>query len=124
MKILFVPVLLFAMLGCHSVVAPVPGSVNTFDSTSYVSLVTADSVIETTKTDLASGAFPATIAPNVKTALNDLIKYYDIADQAYLAYHASAMQGTPTPAQQAAVTAGLASVQVFITALTSAKAGN
>src|SRR5271157_2963660 len=80
-----------------------PGSPNAFDSATYDTLVTTHSVIESTKTDLAANAFPASISANVKTALNALIQAYDVADTAYQAYHSSALAGTATTAQQAAV---------------------
>src|ERR1700682_3309665 len=64
-----------------------PGSANKFESDSYDAVLIAHSVIETTKTDLANNAFPVSIAGNVKTALNDLIKAYDVADSAYKQYH-------------------------------------
>jgi hypothetical protein len=99
-----------------------PGAANKFDSDSYDAVLVAHSVIETTKTDLANGAFPASIAGTVKTALNALIASYDLADSAYLAYHSAALAGTATTAQSTAVTNALNDVNVKTTALTSAKA--
>ena len=99
-----------------------PGAANTFDSSAYDSVLIAHSVIETTKTDLANNAFPASIAGNVKTALNDLIKAYDTADSAYIAYHNAALAGTATAAQSTALTNALTDVNTKTSALTSAKA--
>jgi hypothetical protein len=99
-----------------------PGAANAFDSSAYDSVLVAHSVIETTKTDLANGAFSASIAGNVKAALNALIKSYDIADSAYIAYHNAALAGTATTDQSNAVTAALANVNAKTSALTSAKA--
>ena len=98
-----------------------PGSANKFDSDSYDAVLIAHSVIETTKTDLANNAFPASIAGNVKTALNDLIKAYDVADTAYIAYHNAALAGTATAAQSTAVTNSLTTVNTSTSALTAAK---
>jgi hypothetical protein len=99
-----------------------PGAANKFDSDSYDAVLVAHSVIETTKTDLANGAFPASIAGTVKTALNALIASYDLADQAYIAYHNAALAGTATTAQSTAVTNALNDVNAKTSALTSAKA--
>jgi hypothetical protein len=99
-----------------------PGAANAFDSNAYDSVLVAHSVIETTKTDLVNGAFPAGIAGNVKTALNGLITSYDLADQAYIAYHNAALAGTATAAQSTAVTNALNDVNAKTSALTSAKA--
>src|ERR1700676_2926447 len=93
------PSLLIALsmtVGCAMNPKPVTGSANQFDSDTYLALATADSVIQTTKADLTNGTFPVNIAGNVKTALNNLIKSYDVADKVYLAYHAAAIAGTVT----------------------------
>jgi hypothetical protein len=112
-----------SVAGCpKSTTAPVPGSANSFDSASYLTLVTTDSVIQSTKADLTNDAFPASIAGQVKTALNDLIKGYNVANTTYQSYHLAAMAGTATVAQSNAVTSTLADVQTKTSALTSAKA--
>jgi hypothetical protein len=118
-----IPALVLALVlaGCAAHVTH-PGAANKFDSDSYDAVLVAHSVIETTKTDLANNAFPASIAGNVKTALNDLIKAYDTADAAYIAYHNAALAGTATPAQSTAVTNALTDVNTKTSALTSAKA--
>lgn len=121
--IIGVAVLALGLGGCTKAYQAHPGSVNTFDSVSYDSVLVAHSVIESTKTDLANGVFPATIAPKVKTALNDLVASYNIADSAYQAYHAAAVAGTATTSQANAVTSGLAQVGTATAALTAAKAG-
>ena len=100
-----------------------PGAANKFDSDSYDAILVAHSIIETTKTDLANNAFPASIAGNVKTALNDLIKGYNAADGAYQTYHTVAIAGTATTAQSDAVKATLADLNTKTAALTAAKAG-
>lgn len=122
MKHVLVLALAVAMTGCAA--RPLhPGAANSFDSGAYDSLIVAHSVIETTKTDLANNAFPAAIASNVKIALNGLIRAYDVADTAYVAYHSAALAGTATPAQSTAVSNGLSDVNTSTAALTAAKAG-
>jgi aspartate-semialdehyde dehydrogenase len=98
-----------------------PGAANSFDSNSYDAVLVAHSVIETTKTDLTNNAFPASIAGQVKTALNDLIKAYDIADTAYTTYHAAAVAGKATMVQSTAVSSALTDLQTKSAALTAAK---
>src|SRR5271156_3502939 len=93
MKRLATLALVLALTGCAAHVVH-PGSANKFDSDAYDSVLVTHSVIETTKTDLANNAFPASIAGNVKTALNDLITGYNAADAAYQAYHNAALAGT------------------------------
>lgn len=100
-----------------------PGSANAFDSNSFDSLIVVKNVIDSTRTDLANNAFPANITGNVKTALNALIQAYNIADSAYLTYHAAAIAGTATPAQQADVQAKLNTMNNGVSTLTSAKGG-
>lgn len=99
-----------------------PGAANKFDSDSYDAVLVTHNLIETTKTDLTNNAFPASIAGNVKTALNDLIKSYDLADVAYTTYHSAALAGSATSAQQTALTNALSSVSTSTAALTAAKA--
>jgi hypothetical protein len=113
--------LALVLAGCAAHVVH-PGSANKFDSDAYDAVLVAHSVIETTKTDLANNAFPASIAGNVKTALNDLITGYNVADTAYKTYHSAALAGTATTAQSDAVTAALNDVNAKTAALTAAKA--
>ncbi len=124
MKCKFAPVVVLCLVlaACsHKVVV---GAANQFDSNSYLTLVTADSVIQQTKADLAAGTFPANIATTVKASLNGLIEAYDVANPIYIAYHTAALAGQATPAQQAAVTSSLASVNSATTALITAKGAN
>ncbi len=99
-----------------------PGAVNQFDSTTYDALLITHSVIETTKTDLASGVFSATLSPKVKTAVNELITAYDAADKLYINYHNAAIAGTSTTVQMTNVSNAIQSVNNATTALTNAKA--
>ena len=89
-------------VGCaKKATAPVPGAINTFDSTTYRALMDAQAAINSFKADVTSGKLPET--PAIKTALNQVISDYNAADQLYQAYHASAGT-TPQAPVQAAVT--------------------
>jgi hypothetical protein len=117
---------LLGTVGCgtQAAKAPIPGSVNQFDSDTYLALVTAYNVIEGTKSALANNQFPVSIAGNVKTALNDLVKAYNAADASYQFYHSAALAGTATPAQQTTVSGNMAQVQFSTTNLTTVKGGH
>jgi hypothetical protein len=135
MKI-FIPALFLLLCGCAA--HPIhPGTANSFDSGAYDTLSVADSVIQSTKTDLAANKFPASIAGNVKSALNGLINAYDIADTFYCgqpvgtplacapnSYHAMAMAGTATPAQSTQLTNDINSVNTATASLSVAKGTN
>lgn len=123
MKVLQFLVLTICLTGCAAH-ANHPGSANKFDSDSYDAVLVAHNVIETTKTDLASNQFPASIAGNVKDALNKLIQGYNIADTAYKTYHAAALAGQATPAQQSALQAALSDLNNQTAALAAAKGGS
>lgn len=103
---------------------PVTGTANQFDSDTYLFLLTTDSVIESTKADLAKGTFPVNSTAAVKAALNKLILAYDAADRVYLAYHTAALNGTATSDQQAAVSAALPDVNANLTILATVKKGS
>lgn len=126
LKTLALVLALTLSLGCAKrvVVANVPGSVNAFDSETYLSLVTTDSLIQSTKASLASNSFPVAWVGNVKQSLNALVQAYDVANLSYQAYHTMALAGTLTPVQQAAVSSNMAAVQTATVNLTSAKGGN
>lgn len=123
-KFKFAAVLLLtiALVGCAAR-AIHPGSVNKFDSEAYDVLLVTDNVIQSTKTDLANNVFSAGVAAKVKDSVNYLIQAYNTADIAYKAYHAAAVSGGATPAQQAAVTSSLNNVSSATSALVNAKAG-
>lgn len=123
-KFLLIPVLALSMVcGCTKAYVAHPGSVNTFDSKSYDYLIATKAVIDQTKTDLANNVFPANITPAVKTAVNALVASYNIADNAYLAYHNAMVAGSATSQQIQDVSSSQAQVQSSLSALTSAKAG-
>lgn len=90
-------VLATAVLGiaCNKPVqAPVPGSLNAFDASSYRSLIDAQAAINAVKTDAAAGKIVLT--PAEKTVLNKAIADYNIAEAAWQAYHAGTTADTAT----------------------------
>lgn len=130
MKILLPLLLSLGLVGCSQNPKPVVGAVNQFDSDTYLTLVTTDSIIQSTKTDLATCAatpaacvFTSGIVGNVKTALNGLISAYNAADASWQVYHSAALAGQSTPAQQSAVNSAIANVTAATVNLTSVKGG-
>jgi hypothetical protein len=128
MRFLATLVLAFSILfagGCnHNVVAPIPGSVNQFDSDTYLTLSTAKGAIDKAKTELANGAFSnATVADDVKKAINAAVTAYNTADVTYQSYHTAAVSGSATPAQQAEVSRTLSNLNTTVVNITTAKGG-
>ncbi len=123
MKQFLLVALLALTLGCSQNPKPIVGAANQFDSDTFLTLVTTDSVIQSTKTALTANQFPANVVTNVRAALNRLIDAYDAADTVYIVYHNAALAGQSTPAQQAAVNQAMGNVQGATTMLVAAKAG-
>jgi hypothetical protein len=98
------PLLLFPSLACHksATVAPVPGAVNTFDSTMYRALMDAQAAITSFKADVASGKL--TLSATGKATLNQVITDYDAANALWQTYHASNGTTAPAPVQAAITT--------------------
>ena len=122
--------LCLGLVACSQNPKPVTGSANQFDSDTYLTLVTTDSVIQTTRADLANCTpwsstcvFPASVVGNVKSALNSLIAAYNAANASWQVYHTAALSGQATQAQQAAVQSGLANVNAATVNLTTVKGG-
>jgi hypothetical protein len=93
-----------------------------FVSQAYDTLSAADAVIVETRADFLANKFPAAAAPKVRTAFNALVTAYDAAQQAWLAFNASASAGGT--ATQNALSAALSGLNQALTGLASAKAGN
>lgn len=91
------------MNGCKAANATLPaGAINSFDATSYQSLMVAQATLNTFKAQAPN--FPQ---PPFKTALNQAIADYNVAESAWQVYHAG--NGT-----SAAVTAAMAIVAIDI----------
>jgi hypothetical protein len=102
----------------------IPGAANVADSDMYLSLVTTDSVIQSTKVDLANNSFPAAWVAGIKKALNSTIQAYDVANVSYQAYHALAVQNKATAQQLSSAQQLVGAAQNSVVALTAAKTGN
>jgi hypothetical protein len=59
-----------------------PGALNQFDATSYTSLMGAQAVLNSVKSDINK------LPPAAKPALNKAIASYNVAEAAWQAYHA------------------------------------
>ena len=124
-KLLLIPLLLASLLlaGCSQNPKPVVGAANQFDSDTYLTMVTVDNVIQSTKAALTANTFPAASVASVKQVLNYTIQAYNTADTAYKAYHAAALVGTATTTQQLDVANKVAAAQSAATALTTTTGG-
>jgi opacity protein-like surface antigen len=99
--------------GCAKhVTAPVPGSLNTFDSYAYRVLADAQAAINDFKASVASGKVPET--PTLKTVLNQAITDYNAANMAYQAWRAAGGNGMTAP-----IAAALNQVNADITNITA-----
>jgi len=121
-----ITVLVLSIACTKSVVAPVPGSANQFDSDTYLTLVTAKAAIDAAKTALAQNppVFTPTLAAIVKSAVNNAVTAYNVADTTYQAYHAAAIAGTATAAQQADVSAKISTMNTAVSQITANHGGN
>jgi len=124
MKPVLILLLALSLSGCAPRATIHPGAANQIDSNFYDTLFVTNNVIESTKLDLSANKFPPSITPNIVTALNKLVSLYNLADQEYKLYHASALAGTATPAQQQALQFKINDVSTAVTVLASAKGGS
>ena len=88
-----------------------PGAVNSFDQNSYTTLLTAQ---DTYNSLLASYKANPTVLAMLKAPLDDAATTINLAEVAWQAYHAAALAGTSTPAQQTAVTTSLTAAQTAL----------
>lgn len=110
------------LAGCAKhAAAPVPGAISQFDSDAYTTLRTARAAIDQTKLELVQGSFTEAETPSVKQAVNAAVTAYNFLDVTYQSYHAAAVAGTATVAEQQAVTSGEADLATAISALTTPK---
>jgi len=93
-KIFFLVLALAAGMGCakKTVTAPLPGAINSFDQTSYQTLMDAQAAINAVKADAASGK--VTLTATQKSVLNQAISDYDLAQASWSAYHSGATADT------------------------------
>jgi len=74
-------------VGCahKTVQAPIPGSINSFDSTAYQTLRTAHDMAKSLSDQAKAGTFKP--SPVEKVAINQFIADLNTADTVYAAYH-------------------------------------
>ncbi len=85
-----------------------PGAVNSFDQTSYATLMTAQATYNSL---LASYKANPTVLAALKAPMDDAATTINVAEVAWQTYHAAALAGTSTTAQQTAVTTSLTTAQ-------------
>jgi hypothetical protein len=95
MKILATLALSVVLIGCtktpiqrHPATATDPGSTTAADADAYDALVLADSLIKSTKADLAANKYPPATAATITIVLRAVISFYDPLDTAYRTEHA------------------------------------
>jgi hypothetical protein len=111
--LLAISLLLVMLTGCAGTKAPVhPGAANTFDSTTYDTLVTMKAGIEQAKVGISDANKPL---------LNRVIDGWNAADALYKSYHTAALAGKATQADQDALAAKVASVNADLNTLKAAK---
>lgn len=115
------PLALFAAMtiGCaHQVSAPIPGSLNSFDSTAYQTLMVSRGIAQSFSDQACSnnGGKPGCFAPSAteKTAINQFIADLNIAETVYVAYHQGAQPQAAAQAALSKVTADQASLPANI----------
>ena len=85
--------LMLICAGCaKQVSAPVPGSLNAFDATSYRTLMDAQAAIDSVKADVAKGVI--VLGPTQKNVLNQAIADYNTAQASWHVYHSGATADT------------------------------
>jgi len=91
LRALFLAMLVVVPVVCanqKTVQAPIPGSVNTFDSSTYQSLRVAHDIAKSLSDQAAAGKYHPT--PQEKVVINQFIADINVADTVYKAYHAGA----------------------------------
>lgn len=103
------------MFGCAAATAPpvplAPGAVNSFDQTSYAALLTAQASYNSL---LASYTANPTALSALKAPLDAAATAINGAEAAWKVYHAAAVAGNVTTAQQTSVTTALSAAQTAI----------
>ncbi len=110
----FLLALLLMFTSCAKVGTPPihAGAANSFDSAVYDALVSAQAAIEQAKVGVSA---------TKKPILNQVIADYNLVEKAYTEYHALAIAGNATPAQQIALQTKLTTLQAGLTKLGSTK---
>lgn len=90
LKIVLLLILAAGMFGCATKPASptLPGAINSFDQTSYQTLMDAQAAIAAVKMDVSSGKI--TLTAGQKSVLNQAISDYNVAEASWQTYHAGA----------------------------------
>ena len=116
MKILNVLLISLMLSGCARYVIH-PGSVNKLDSVTYDSLLTAKTIIDTSREQFAAGTLPVRLKPIV----NSIVAAYDAANPIYQDWHKAMAAGTSTPSQLTALNAAMDALNKSIASFKGAK---
>jgi non-homologous end joining protein Ku len=116
MKIIHIVLLSLVLSGCAKYIVH-PGAVNKLDSVTYDSLLTAKTIIDTSREEFAAGTLPVRLKP----AVNELIAAYDKATPIYKDWHDAMAAGKATSDQLAALNASIDALNKAITAFKGAK---
>ncbi len=101
-RLIAILAILLCTAGCHkNVQAPVPGQIDTFDASSFRTLMDAQAAIGSFRADIAQGTL--TLNDSQKKIFNQLITDYNTAESLWQLYHAGA--SNDQAAIQSAVTA-------------------
>lgn len=108
-----ISIVLISLMLCSCAAMPLhPGAVNKFDSTTYDVLLTAKSVIDTSRDEFSKGLLPDRLKPLV----NDIVVAYDKANPIYQSWHNAMAEGKATPDQLTALNAALDALNKTIAA--------
>jgi hypothetical protein len=88
LTLLLLSIVLAAGCSTKSTQPVLPGAINSFDQTSYQTLMDAQAAIGAVKADVAGGKFTLTAAQ--KTVFNQAIADFNVAEAAWQTYHAGA----------------------------------
>lgn len=100
--------------GCKPANAPLPpGAINTFDASSYQTLMTAQAALNALKADEAQ-------APQIAPYLNQAITDYNTAESAWQTYHASGSNSAGLTAALAQLSTDILKIEGLIPSTTAA----
>jgi hypothetical protein len=91
--VVVVPLLLFSATSCAAHYTIHPGALDATDSAAYDALLIAETTIDQARLDLKAGLFPA----DAKTALDALIRSYNVARASWLTYRDALATNAPSP---------------------------
>lgn len=90
-----------------------PGQLNNFDGQAYDTIITLRGAMQQASVEVLN-------YPMYKDQVNQAIIAFNALQGSYITYHKAAAAGTATPAQQAAITQGIANLTATIAKLETA----